>query len=135
MEKGTKIEILALVVIAGFLCFAGGYYVAGGKITTYATTKEISVNVKVVPKGSNTIENTVSIRDGMTPFDALLKVTDVQTKYWESYGTSTIKSVAGDNLGSREGYTYTVNGAMPSVGMSDYQLHNGDNLVISYTTW
>jgi len=128
-------EILALVVIAGFLCFAGGYYVAGGKITTYATTEEITINVRAVPKESGPIEKTITIRDGMTPFDALLKVTNIQTKYWESYGTSTIRSVAGDNLGSNEGYNYTVNGEMPPVGMSDCQLHDGDNLVISYTTW
>ena len=135
LKKEIKMKVLALAVIIGFVCFAGGYYAAGVKITTYATTREISVNVRVVPKESTTIEKTVSIRDGMTPFDALLKVTDMQTKYWESYGTSTTRSVAGDNLGSNEGYTYTVNGETPSVGMSDYQLHDGDNLVISYTTW
>ncbi len=127
-------EVLALVVIVGFVCFAGGFYVGGGKITAYATTREISVNVKAETKESGTIQKTVTIRDGMTPFDALLKVTDMQTKYWESYGTSTVRSVAGDNLGANEGYTYTVNGESPGA-MSDCQLHDGDNLVISYTTW
>ena len=131
LKKELTMQILALVVIVGFLCFASGYYVSG--TLPFATTKEISVNVKVVTKESGTIQKTVTIRDGMTPFDALLKVTDMQTTYWESYGTSTVRSVAWDNLGSNEGYTYTVNGEMPGA-MSDCQLHDGDNLVISYTT-
>lgn len=135
MKKGPTIQILALAVIVGFLCFASGYYAGGGKITAYATTKEISVNVKMETKESGVIEKTVTVRDGMTPLDALLKVTDLQTKYWETYGTSTVRSIAGDNLGSNEGYTYTVNGEMPTVGINEYQLHDGDNLVISYTTW
>jgi uncharacterized membrane protein len=135
MERKLVLEIAALIILVGFVCFAGGFYAGSREITTYATTKEISVNVKVITKESGTIEKTVSIRDGMTPFDALLKVTDMQTKYWESYGTSTVSSVAGDNLGPNEGYTYTVNGETPAAGMSDYQLHDGDNLVVSYTTW
>ena len=128
-------QMLALAVIVGFLCFAGGYYTGGGKTTAYATTKEISVNVKMETKESGVIEKTVTVRDGMTPLDALLKVTDVQTTYWEDYGTSVMRSIAGDDLGMNEGYTYTVNGEMPAVGINEYQLHDGDNLVISYTTW
>lgn len=127
--------MLALVVIVGFLSFAGGYYTGGGKITAYATTKEILVKVKMETKESGVIEKTVTVRDGMTPLDALLKVTDVQTMYWEAYGTSVVRSIAGDNLGMNEGYTYTVNGEMPAVGINEYQLHDGDNLVISYTAW
>lgn len=135
MKKRATMQMLALAVIVGFLCFAGGYYTGGGKITAYATTKEISVNVKMETKESGVIEKTVTVRDGMTPLDALLKVTDVQTTYWEAYGTSVVRSIAGDNMGMNEGYTYTVNGEMPAVGINEYQLHDGDNLAISYTTW
>lgn len=135
MNKRTTMQMLALVVIVGFLCFAGGYYAGGGKITAYATTKEILVKVKMETKESGVIEETVTVRDGMTPLDALLKVTDVQTTYWEAYGTSVVRSIAGDNLGMNEGYTYTVNGEMPAVGINEYQLHDGDNLEISYTAW
>jgi len=127
--------MLALVVIVGFLGFAGGYYTGGGKITAYATTKEILVKVRMETKESGVIEKTVTVRDGMTPLDALLKVTDVQTMYWEAYGTSVVRSIAGDNLGMNEGYTYTVNGEMPAIGINEYQLHDGDNFVISYSTW
>jgi len=134
MKRELVVQIAALVALVGFACFAGGYYAGGAEITAYATTREISINVKVEAKEMGTIQKTVTIRDGMTPFDALLKVTDLQTKYWESYGTSTIRSVAGDNLGAGEGYTYTVNGEMPGA-MSECQLHDGDNLVISFTTW
>lgn len=133
MKRGLVFQIAALAALVGFICFAGGYYMGGAEITAYATTKEISVNVKVETKESGIIQKTVTIRDGMTPFDALLKVADVQTKYWEAYETSTTRSVAGDNLGAGEGYIYTVNGETPPVAMNEYQLHDGDNLIISYT--
>ena len=135
MKRGLVFQIAALIVLVGFVCFTGGFYVGSGEITAYATTREISVNVRTETKESGVIEKTVTVRDSMTPLDALLKVTDVQTKYWEAYGTSTVRSIAGDNLGPNEGYTYTVNGEMPAVGINEYQLHDGDNLIISYTTW
>lgn len=136
MGKGTIVEISALVIIVGFICFAGGYRTGGGGVTAYATTSEISVNVKVDTKQSGTLQKTVSIRDGMSIYDAMLKMgADVETKYSETFGMSIVSSIAGDNLGTNEGYMYTVNGEMPPVTMSECQLHDGDNIVVFYTTW
>lgn len=142
MKRGDKLkgriktEVLVLVVIVGFLCFAGGYYVGGGGIAAYATTREISVNVKVETKESGTIQRAVTLRDGMSIYDALLKMgVDVQTEYSEDFEMSIVSSIAGDNLGANEGYMYTVNEAMPPVVMSECQLHDGDNVVVFYTTW
>jgi hypothetical protein len=136
LKKEIKTAVLALVVIVGFLCFAGGYYAGGGGVTAYATTREISVNVEVETKGSGTIQETVTIRDGMSIYDALLKMgLDVQTEYSEDFEMSIVSSIAGDNLGANEGYMYTVNGAMPPAVMSDCQLHDDDNVVVFYITW
>lgn len=136
LKRRIKMEVLAFVVIVGFLCFAGGYYAGGGGITAYATTREISINVTVETKESGTIQKTVTVRDGMSIYDALLKMgADVQTKYSEDFGMSLVSSIAGDNLGANEGYMYTVNEEMPPVVMSECQLHDGDNVVIFYITW
>jgi hypothetical protein len=136
LERRTKIEVLALALIVGFLCLAGGYYVGGGRVTAYATTREISVNVKVETKENSAIQKTVTIRDGMSIYDALLKMgIDVRTKYSEDFKMSIVSSIAGDNLGINEGYMYTVNGSMPPVVMSECQLHDGDNVVVYYITW
>lgn len=136
MKKGIKMEVLALVTIIGFVCFAGGYYAGGGGVTRYATTREISVNMKVDTKESGTLQETVAIRDGMSIYDAMLKMgVDVQTNYSETFGMSIVSSIAGDNLGTNEGYMYTVNGDSPPVVMSECQLHEGDNIVVFYTSW
>jgi len=133
--KRNLMEMAAAILVTGFICTAAGMYVAGGGPLPYATTREISVNVRVETKSSGVIEKTVRIRDGMTAFDALLRVADTRTQYWESFGSSTVASVAGDNLASNEGYVYTVNGESPNVGIGDCQLHDGDNLVIAYISW
>ncbi|MEM2878025.1 MAG: DUF4430 domain-containing protein [Candidatus Hadarchaeales archaeon] len=133
--RKSMLEILAALMITGVICFGAGVYAVGGKTTAYATTREISVHVTIETKNSGIIEKTVKIRDGMSAFDALLKVTDTRTQYWESFDSSIITSVGGEELGPNEGYVFMVNGESPSASMSDCQLHDGDNILIKYISW
>ncbi|MEM2874746.1 MAG: DUF4430 domain-containing protein [Candidatus Hadarchaeales archaeon] len=128
-------EVVGLIIVAGVLCFAAGLYASGGGPDVYATTREITIHLRVETKSSGVIERDVTIRDGMTAFDALLRVADTRTKFWESFGSSVVVSIAGDELESNEGYVFEVNGEAPNVGMSECQLHDGDNVVIKYISW
>lgn len=129
------LEAAGIALMTGILCFAAGLYAGGGGQSAYATTREISVHLRVETKGSGVMERDVTIRDGMSAFDALLKVADTRTRYWESLGSSIVVSIAGDELGSNEGYVFEVNGQQPNVGMGECQLHDGDNVVIRYISW
>jgi hypothetical protein len=134
--KGHVLKAVASAIAVGLVCLGVGYYIGSGGTLPYATTREIRVNVRVEPKEGNAVTKTVKIRDGMSAFDALLKVADIQTKYWEAMETSTVVSIAGSTTDPMtEGYTYTVNGEMPPVAMTEYQLHDGDNLEVRYAKW
>jgi len=133
--KRIWLEVVGALLITALVCFGTGVYIGSSGSPAYATTKEISVNVVIETKSGDVLEKTVGIRDGMSAFDALLKIADVETQYWESLDSSIVVSIAGDELGANEGYIYTVNGEAPSVGMADCQLHDGDNLHIRYTSW
>lgn len=124
LNKGLAVQVLALVVIVGFLCFAGGYYVAGGlskQTEQYTYGENIKVRVKIADLG---IDKEVVLYKGMTPFDALLKVASMRTEFYESFGASIVTEIGG----LQQGWGYRVNGVEPNVGMQDYQLRDGDVL-------
>lgn len=136
LEKSKLAKILAGIIVIGAICFGTGYYLGGRGVTAYATTKPITVSVQIVPKDGPSISKTVTVRDGMTVFDALLKVADIQTKYWESFDSSTVISIASYSTDpTKEGYVYEVNGISPPVAMTEYQLHDGDQIKVYYAQW
>lgn len=130
MEKGLVAQIAALVAVIGFVCFAGGYVVAGGitrQVEQYAYGKNMTCNVKIENLG---IDRQVNFYKGMTPFDALLRITSVKTAYYEGMG-----SIVTEIGGVAQNWGYRVNGTTPSVGMMDYQLRDGDNLELYELVW
>lgn len=131
VNRGLAAQIIALVVVIGFLSFVGGYFVAGGmtkQAEQYTYGENISVTVKIEDLG---IEKQVTIYKGMTPFDALLKVASLKTEYYEDFGASIVTEVGG----LAQGWGYHVNGVEPLVGMQEYQLHDGDTLEIIKLSW
>jgi hypothetical protein len=126
MEKGVVTQVLIMVAIAGVVCFGAGYLVAGGteKIAEqYTYGENIDVHVSIPKLGIN---EDVQLYKGMTPFDALLRVTSMKTEYYESMGASMVTEIGGQE----SSWGYEVNGETPVVGMQDYQLRDGDNLEI-----
>lgn len=124
MNRGLAAQILALVIVVGFLCFAGGYYVAEGmtkQTGQYTYGENIRVRVKIVDLG---IDKEITLYKGMTPFDALLKIASLRTEYYESFGASIVTEIGR----LQQGWGYKVNGFEPPVGMQDYQLKDGDLL-------
>ena len=130
MQRGFAAQIAALVAVAGFLCFAGGYAVTGGitkQAGQYTYGEKMTCNVKIENLG---IDRRVTFYKGMTPFDALLRITSVKTAYYEGMG-----SIVTEIGGVAQSWGYKVNGATPSVGMMDYQLLDGDNLELYKLEW
>ena len=126
MNRGFIAQLAALIVVVGFLCFAGGYLVAGGitkQSGQYAYGENIHVNVKITDLQ---IDKQITLYSGMTPFDALSKCASFTTHYYDSFGASIVEQM-GDPL-LKQDWGYRVNGVDPSVGMGDYQLKDGDNL-------
>ncbi|MFH1820984.1 MAG: DUF4430 domain-containing protein [Methanobacteriota archaeon] len=124
MNRGLVFQLVALIAVVGFLCFAGGYLVAGGitkQAGQYAYGENITVNVKIADLG---IDKQVTIYSGMTPFDALAKCAKFTTEYSEGFGASWVTIIGGLD----QGWGYSVNGEQPLVGMGDYQLKDGDTL-------
>lgn len=124
MNRGQATQLIAIIAVVGFLCFAGGYLVAGGitkQSGQYAYGENITVNVKIADLG---IDKQVMIYSGMTPFDALAKCAKFTTEYNESFGASYVTIIGG----LAQDWGYSVNGVEPLVGMGDYQLKDGDTL-------
>jgi len=136
LNRGLVAQLAALIVVVGFLSFAGGYLVAGGitkQSGQYAYGENIHVNVKIADLG---IDKQVTLYGGMTPFDALTKCVDFTTKYYDSFGGSVVAQMGNLTLDpTKEGWVYQVNGVMPTVGMGDYQLRDGDNLELIKTSF
>jgi hypothetical protein len=131
LNKELAVQVAALVAVVSFVCFAGGYVVAGGitrQVEQYTYGENISVNVRIENLG---VDRQVQLHKGMTPFDALLKVASLNTTYYESFGASIVTEIGG----VQQSWTYRVNGAEPPVGMQDYQLRDGDNLELVKASW
>jgi len=130
LEKGLAAQVAALVAVIGFVCFAGGYVVAGGitrQVEQYTYGEKMTCNVKIENLG---IDRQVNFYKGMTPFDALLRITSMKTAYYEGMG-----SIVTEIGGVAQSWGYRVNGLTPPVGMMDYQLQDGDNLELYKLEW
>lgn len=123
MNKELVAQVAALAMVVGFLCFSGGYVVAGGitkQLEQFTYGENMTCNVGIDNLGIN---KSVTFYKGMTPFDALLRVAGVKTAYYGEMG-----SIVTEIGGVAQNWGYKVNGSTPSVGMMDYQLRAGDNL-------
>jgi len=123
MEKRPVAQIAALVVVVGFVCFGGGYVLAGGSemlAEQHAIGENITVNVKA-PGQAEYIS--VDLKSGMTVLDAVANVMQIKTEIY-SLGPA-IKSVSDQWL------LYIVNGESPEVGMDKYQLKGGENIELN----
>jgi hypothetical protein len=123
LNRELAVQAAALVAVFSFVCFAGGYVVAGGitkQAGQYAIGENIVVNVKA--PGESTYR-TVNLSSGMTVLDAVANVIPIKTELY-AIGPA-IKTADNTWL------MYTVNGESPTVGMAAYQLKGGENIDLS----
>lgn len=90
-------------------------------------------------------DETISFSENDTVFDVLLCYCEEKNIYLDYqkpseniYKTAYIKGIGGLYEGDctkKSGWVYTVNGDKPNVGMSDYLLEDGDNIVIYFTIY
>lgn len=90
-------------------------------------------------------DETISFSENDTVFDVLLCYCEEKNIYLDYqkpseniYKTAYIKGMGGLYEGDctkKSGWVYTVNGDKPNVGMSDYLLEDGDNIVIYFTIY
>lgn len=99
-----------------------------------------------LPKSHRFAQNeTISFSENDTVFDVLLCYCeeknislDYQKPSENIYKTAYIKGIGGLYEGDctkRSGWVYSVNGDKPNVGMSDYVLEDGDDIVIYFTIY
>lgn len=100
----------------------------------------------ILPKSHNFAQNeTVDFSENDSAFDVLLSYCeennlsiDYQKPSENIYKTVYIKGIGGLYEGDctkKSGWVYTVNGNQPNVGMSDYVLDDGDNIVVYFTVY
>lgn len=87
----------------------------------------------------------INVSDGDTVLDALTEFCeaeglplDYESADKNAYGTAYIKGIGGLYEGDctkNSGWTYEVNGKMPEVGMSEYELSDGDRVEISFVVF
>lgn len=128
-EKRFLSHVVELLVVVGFVCFAAGYLLTGGArpVERFAYGENIAINVRIPDLN---IDQRVQLYRGMTPFDALLRVTSVKTEFYPGMG-----GVVTELGGKAQWWGYRVNGMTPPVGMQDYQLNDGDNLELFKLEW
>jgi hypothetical protein len=123
-------HVLELLVVVGFVCFGAGYMLTGGaaQVKQFAYGENMTVNVSIPDLGIN---QQVQLYKGMTPFDAILRVASVKTEYYASMGSSMVTEIGG----TAQFWGYKVNGETQSAAMQDYQLRDGDNLLLFKLEW
>lgn len=124
MNKELVTQVAALVAVVGFVCFAGGYAVAGGiqkQAEQYLIGENIVVNVKAPGETAYTEKR---LNSGMTVLDVVASIAPIKTEIY-SFGIA-VKSA--DNT---KWFMYTVNGKDPGVGMGAYQLTGGENIELT----
>ncbi len=124
-EKKFVGQIAELLIAIGFVCFAAGFVLAGGakaQTAQYAYGENMEVNVSIPDLG---IDQQVKLFKGMSTFDAILRVISVKTDYYVNMG-----SVVTEIGGKAQFWGYKVNGETPGVAMQEYQLRDGDNLLL-----
>lgn len=101
---------------------------------------------EILPKSHNFAhDETVDFSENDTAFDVLLSYCkennlsiDYQKPSENIYKTVYIKGIGGLYEGDctkKSGWVYTVNDDQPNVGMSDYVLEDGDNIVVYFTVY
>jgi len=135
MEKKTERKkflshVLELLVVVGFVCFGAGYMLTGGaaQVQQFTYGENMMVNVSIPDLGIN---QQVQLYRGMTPFDAILRVTSIKTDYYASMGSSAVAEIGG----KAQFWGYKVNDETPMAAMQDYQLSDGDNLLLFKLEW
>lgn len=103
-------------------------------------TKEVSIRVEGI--NSCIFDDTVNVpADSETVMDALVYASDYYSDYFiiyskmGSYGEYIYK-INNDNegtFGGYDGWMYTVNGVAPSVGVADYEVKDGDDILLYYS--
>jgi hypothetical protein len=123
LEKGLAAQVAALVVVIGFLCFAGGYVVAGGiqkQAGQYLIGENIMVNVM---KPGETVYTQVKANSGMTVLDVVANIMPIKT---EIYAIG-----PGVKTADNQWLLYSVNGQPGTIGMDKYQLIGGENIELT----
>jgi len=134
--SGSYYNIMSSPFIAGNRLFIGaddGFLYCFGPIIWEGSVELSPVKVRLVFKDGREGEI-----NGTTVLAALLKasekggfnVTVVDTA-WGPY----VESIADIQAEGLKGWMYTVNGNMPSVGASDYELNDGDTVEFYYGSW
>jgi hypothetical protein len=126
LNKELAVQAAALVAVVSFVCFAGGYVVAGGitrQVEQYVIGENISVNVKAPGQTEYT---SIKLKSGMTALDAVAWVVPIKTDLtWVTTMGPAIKSADDRWL------TYLVDGMDPGIGMAAYQLKGGENIELT----
>ena len=122
-------HVLELLIVVGFVCFGAGYVLSSGatQAVQFAYGENMMVNVSIPDLGIN---QQVQLYRGMTPFDAILRVASFKTEYYASMGSSMVTEIGG----MAQFWGYKVNGETPGP-MQDYQLSDGDNLLLFKLEW
>ena len=106
------------------------------------TGDDITVKVTVQPQNGYWLRNySVTLPgEGATAYHALVKAFDGNSMTYEANSVGYVKSVTyeGTTLaefdgGPNSGWLYKVNGKLPTVGLSDYSIKNGDTILFYYT--
>jgi hypothetical protein len=129
-ERRSVRLVAELLLVVGFLCFAIGYIFAGGakaQVLQYTYGENMTINLSIPDLSIN---QQVQIYKGMTPVDAILRVTGAKFQYYPGSGAMVTE------IGGIENYWgYKVNGELPLGTMQEYQLSDGDNLLLFKLVW
>ncbi len=135
MKKGLAAQIIMLILVIGFVDFAGGFMVAGGvqRLTgLYTIGENITVRVKLPDATDYT---NLNIYSGMTMLDVTALSTDTTTKLYVFDGVpSASVRLGSESYANNRIIRAKINGEYPSVGFAWVQLKDGDNIEIEWYT-
>lgn len=158
--RQRKIALLGLAA-AAVLVIAAGFFLHSGKggeagqVSMEISCQKLSENMSALENeaiadyipadGEILPREDFAIQEGETAYDLLESVCRERNIHMESsdsatYGSRYIEGIAHlyeKDAGGRSGWTYEVNGRLPDVGCSRYELQDGDKIrwvyVIDYT--
>lgn len=103
-------------------------------------SKNITVVLTVDADGEEWLSKSVTVQRGSTVADLLKTALEGEGITADGIGSGYIKSVtkggftlSNADRGANSGWMYKVNGKLPSVGISDYKLSSGSNVLLYYT--
>ena len=97
---------------------------------------------EVVPESGVFFSDKVSYKKGQSVYDALKRICDKNdilldadyTPFYDTYYVRGIGNLYEFDCGSESGWKYSVNGVLPGVGSSLYEIKDGDEIVFFYDT-